>query len=165
MKEFEPTVAWLKSVLPRKYADEIYDRWCWPELGEYYSSCDIPDEIVESVARAVIARGDEETCYLYCRYIEDREDMVKVIRDSGSTASVKSWYCYLYCVEIGNREDLAEVIRDSGSPHDCYTYCRDVEDREDMAEVIRDSGNSACCQRYCDTIRHRDDMWSEYAGY
>ena len=35
MKEFEPTIRWLKSVLPEKYAKEIKDDWCWKDLGRY----------------------------------------------------------------------------------------------------------------------------------
>ncbi len=153
MKQFVPNVSWLKSALPRKYADEISPGWCWPDIGEYYRTHDIPKEITEPIVRAIKDSGDGEACYQYCQYIENREDLVEVIRDSGAP-----WPCYLYCRYIENREELVEVIRDSGDAMVCLWYCQFVVNREDMADVLKESGNGHFCRMYCKYVRDREDL-------
>ncbi len=109
MKEFEPSTRWLKSVLPRKYADEINPNWCWPEIGEYYRTHDIPKEIAEPIAQAIIDSGNAWVCYKYCLHIEHREDMADVIKKSGNAR-----ICYWYCRGEDNREDLREIAKQKG---------------------------------------------------
>ncbi len=109
MKEFRPTIEWLKSVLPPEYAKDIKDWWCWEELGAHYRSNNIPDSVMEPIVQAIKdhAREDEEAgaCCLYCEFIENREDLVRAIKDSGDV-----WSCYDYCRKEGNREDLIRVL-------------------------------------------------------
>ena len=153
MKEFEPTIEWLKSALPEKYAEEIPDNWCWSQLGRYYREHDVPKEIIEPIVRAIIESGDAGACFLYCLYIENREDLVNVIRQSGGAR-----VCFLYCRDIENREDLVDVIRESGDAWACYRYCRDIENREDLVDVIRESGDADACYEYCLHIENREDL-------
>ena len=135
MKKFESTIRWLKSVLPERYAKEIKDYWCWPQLGRYYREHDVPKEITEPIVRAIRKSGNARVCYKYCLHIEDREDLVDVIRQSGDAL-----ICFLYCRDIENRKDLVESIRKSGDADICYQYCRHVEDREDLREIAKQEG-------------------------
>jgi len=130
MKEFEPTIEWLKSALPQKYAKEIQDDWCWPELGRYYKKHDVPKKVTEPIVRAIRKSGDVDACYEYCRHVENREDLVDVIRESGNAR-----VCCRYCIYIENREDLVDVIRESGDSVACYMYCRRVDNRADLREI------------------------------
>jgi len=159
---FEPTIEWLRSVLPEEYAKDIQDNWCWPELGRYYKKHNVPKKVIEPIVRAIRKSGGIGVCYLYCRYIENREDLVDVIRESGD-----AMVCYMYCLHIENREDLVEIIRKSGDAWVCYWYCRDRENREDLVEVIRKSGDARACHWYCRDVENREDLRTiaEWAGF
>ncbi len=109
MKKFEPTVEWLKSVLPDKYAKDIKNWWCWPELGIYYRTHDIPEEVIKPVVEVIKGSRSGWVCCKYCRFIENREELVQVVKKYGS-----SYDCYLYCKFVEDRGDLRRTAEKEG---------------------------------------------------
>jgi len=58
-------------------AEKIGRTWCWPELGAAIRKHkqEIPGELFEAVTAALIATGDADRLYWYCRYVQDRDDV------------------------------------------------------------------------------------------
>ncbi len=99
---FEPTIKWLKWFLIKNnykaIADQIDDKWCWKELGEF--SKKVPKKVLDLMAEEIKSTGGWE-CYKYCRHIEDRPDLREALITSGDW-----WARYWYCAFVEDRDDV-----------------------------------------------------------
>ena len=104
--KFDESISWLKNFLIENNYEDIakqikYD-WCWEELGTF--SKNVPQEVLDLVAKEIIKSGDSWACYYYCRFIEDRDDVREALIKSGDGMA-----CYCYCRYVKDRADVRKV--------------------------------------------------------
>ena len=130
--KFDESISWLKNFLIKNnyqgIAKQIKDNWCWAELGTF--SKNVPQEVLDLVAKEIIKSGDSWACYYYCYFIEDRDDVREAMIKSGNGD-----VCYRYCRDVKDRDDVREALIKSGDGMACYCYCRYVKDRADVRKV------------------------------